>query len=166
MADTRSLKGVETFELDRFGLDGVCALGPSEQAHSFGRYIASQYYECRLQNGDNQVDYLCGIERSAVRALGHHGLVDGQNHAGLSQLVQCWNDPASLLGERVPFIWLEFDDVQQTLRVPSVSVCLVPNYRAAGTLPAGLAESQLQICADVFRLLAYQVDGRSRATAV
>jgi hypothetical protein len=121
-----------------------------------GSLIQTQYYECRLHAGRDQLDYLAAFSRSAATAL-HRKLVEAKagttDNAGWSpvlSLLSRWGDRRSLVSERVPTVWFEFDDIRSAAAapVPSVSVCLIPGYRYDRPLPETTADDSLETLLD------------------
>ena len=102
--------------------------------------VDAQYYEIRLGESQEQIDYLPAFSRAAAPHLrarlreraGPRQRSDGSRWRLLAALVEAWADGHSWISLRVPTVWLEFDDlhnVEADDAVPSVSVCLVPGYR-------------------------------------
>jgi hypothetical protein len=107
----------------------------------------SQYFECRLGEGDQRVDYLLAMSRGAASVamssfgeyIGGPGIQRRAAWLPLVSLLESWASGRSLLSERSPAIWLEFDDPRSSALVPpipSVSVCLVPDYRDDRLVPS------------------------------
>jgi hypothetical protein len=125
---------------------------------------AAQYYECRLVSGDDRVDYLLSLSRSAAGAA--LSRVSGAVSAFAAErrpewspvvsLLESWASGVSLLSARSPTVWLEFDDPRASSAappVPSVSVCLVPDYREDRPPPAADASDELSLVHEVLATL-------------
>jgi hypothetical protein len=119
------------------------------------RLCVAEYYECRLEPQAQQVDYLCALQREGARQLLGSGVFLGEAKRGpLERLLTTWLEDESLLATRVPFIWLEFDDMASRAEAPpSVSVCLVPNYRVERVLPDGVRARHLETAVSVLQEL-------------
>jgi hypothetical protein len=123
--------------------------------------VRSQYYEVRLGAGLEQLDYLVAFSRSAAEVV--RDLVrDASGHApflapewrDIARLLNDWAHPGSLIAERCPTIWFEYDDVVHANSglVPSLSVCLTPRYRV--TEPHRVqAPLDLQVAREALTLL-------------
>lgn len=121
------------------------------------RLCVAEYYECRLESQGQQVDYLCALQPEGARQLLSSGIFDSNaKHGPLQRLLMSWLQDESLLASRVPFIWLEFDDMGVAGGAeapPSVSVCLVPNYRVERLLPDGVRSRHLETAQSVLQEL-------------
>jgi hypothetical protein len=119
-------------------------------------FVETQYYECRLGGGQDQVDYLAAFSRSAASVL-HRKLVEaGVRWPEVLRLVALWADGRSLASARIPTIWFELDDldiVRAGQTVPSVSVCLVPAYSPDRLLAEPPATGDLDTVEEVLAAL-------------
>jgi len=146
---------------DPIGWDGI------EQAASqlgIDDLWCSQYYECRLGDGDQRVDHLLAMSRSAASAaassfgeyIGGRGIQRRASWAPLVTLLESWASGRSLLSERSPAIWLEFDDPRSAVPVPpipSASVCLVPDYRDDRLVPSRDVARDLRLVREILTTL-------------
>ena len=121
----------------RSKLDWAATAWPIQELGGAAR-VRSQYYELRLQSGVDQVDYLVAFSRPAAESL-----YDVVNEASgrapflapewrdITRLLAHWAQPETLIAQRCPTIWFEYDDIEVASAglVPSLSVCLTPRYR-------------------------------------
>lgn len=146
---------------DPIGWDGVDHAASQLGINDF---CCSQYYECRLGEGDQRVDHLIAMSRSAASAaassLGEYaggpGIQRRAAWAPLVSLLQSWGSGRSLLSERSPTIWLEFDaprSAPSAPPIPSVSVCLVPDYRDDRVAPSRDVERDLRLVRETLVVL-------------
>ena len=104
-------------------------------------WMSSYYLECRLAEDRPQIDFLlsstlAGKRRERLAGKdGMKGLPDILLRHPLwgkvSSFLLGWADSTSLLYEQVPLIWLEFDNVNETLPeipLPCFSFCLDSEY--------------------------------------
>lgn len=115
-------------------------------AHRLPDAFASHYLECRLEGNDARVDWLAsiaagahaGVKRdaharqvAALAGLGKHGPA----WARVGRFLRAWNQPAARLRERIPLLWLEFDDLRQgpaQVPDPCFHACVDSAYMGAG----------------------------------
>lgn len=115
-------------------------------AHRLPDPFASHYLECRLEEDDARVDWLASIaaaphagadqdeharQTAALAGLGKHGPA----WARVGRFLRAWNQPAAGLRERIPLLWLEFDDLLRApgqLPDPCFHACVDSAYMGGG----------------------------------
>jgi hypothetical protein len=121
----------------------------------------AQYLECRLgRAASEQIDLLVSaatmFERNAFsRTLASRRADDSPELALLRRFVHRWASPQSILHDRVPLAWLEFDHMDnQPNPLGNIGVCLAPDYMDPfARLPAQPASEVLATIAESFRAL-------------
>jgi len=102
--------------------------------------MSAYYIECRLGAAASQVDFsACTLATQGGReilaggapALGHHGV-----WGRVRDFLTYWADPGSPLYDQLPFIWLEFDEVNRPQPRPCLNFCLDPGYLDGHSGPA------------------------------
>jgi hypothetical protein len=116
----------------------------------------SRYFESRLGREGQPVDYLLAFPRMAAAAALRQ-LCKAQTSlssearegwAPILRLFSVWGDGASLISTRIPTVWLEFDAPDRSDArsvIPSVSTCLVGNYRYDRPLSLPCAADDLSL---------------------
>jgi hypothetical protein len=137
-------------------------------AAGLDRVAASHYIECRLGAARDQIDYLCAFPRARANitaaALERYRARVGvpRDHAWCTavRVLEAWSSGESALAARVPFLWLEFDDVgdARPCAALSVSACLVPGYRNDRPVNPTVIERDLQAVKDVLGSLEVEAD--------
>ena len=124
---SEALAGLSPRLVDTAGCSGARAL--------LSRYAGlpeASYLECRSEGGAPQVDVLMAVTRSRRYTLRQALAASGDENVeatALQRLVERWISPASVLGEALPLIWLELDDVGRAVHWrPNVCACLEPGY--------------------------------------
>lgn len=139
----------------------------------FPNALSAYYLECRLSSDTTQVDLLA----CANAEQGGRDVLSGRNgHPGLPEFVMgsplwqqvdrfiaSWSQPASLLHDDVPMVWLEFDILgpPPEVPVPSLHVCLARDWTRAhaSQVPAFSADQYLALANHAFELaLGQQLD--------
>ncbi|WP_437318136.1 hypothetical protein [Sorangium sp. So ce385] len=111
--------------------------------HGWGSY----YIECRLDPGEQQVDFLAGVggegreelHRSLALLLREGELDAPSSWQRFAELCAAWREPGSELHAQVPALWLELDGAGHPAPAspsPSFCVCVAQEYRSPRTLAA------------------------------
>jgi len=103
--------------------------------------LSAYYLECRLGATASRVDLLaCSVAADG----GRQAIIDAVGLAGkltpllaeplwqrISRFLTAWHQPATPLYDQVPFVWLEFDHIDQAVSAllhPNFHFCLEPAY--------------------------------------
>lgn len=149
------------------------AAAPLLDALGVSGLIASQYYELRLAAHDAQVDYLVVFDRERAtllqRAIAERVLRERayqcEGWHKILRVLDDWVRGGNFTGRRTPAIWFELDaHAQQPAgAVPSLSVCLAPDYRADEPVAASSAEDAAH-AQELLQRLGASSEQRSRAS--
>ncbi len=128
-----------------------------ELAARFPVPVRAVGYECRLAGDDARVDYnLAFFAGSALEAaLGgvRSELTAAPGWRRLLALLDPWSRGQSELTPLVPFVCLAFEDASSRLPVPSVSLCVDPEFyvrklgKVLAPVPARQVEQIARLCA-------------------
>jgi hypothetical protein len=139
------------------------------------RHVETHYLESRLGAGDRQIDHLVALPRRVAATVlpllassqPRHSLGQGLPWLPVARLFERWSNTETWLSKHVPTVWLEFDDIlgpRAHGATPSVSVCMVANYRCDRPLPARQAEREQRLVSEVLDALALQPNAEQTDT--
>lgn len=112
--------------------DGIHAM-----ANLLPAAMSAYYLECRLGPNATQVDFSICITGSeggreifagdkTINSSPH--LLNNPLWGRVCEFIKNWAGAASAFYQQIPFIWLEFDDINQPPPLPCVNLCLDPEY--------------------------------------